>query len=292
MSTNSAGLVLALGCGAACGVGLWLAGTGSAPAASALRRAAARRAGDGLSPQARHARTAGAVAAAVGVGLLTGWPVAASLAALTVLLAPGLLAASRTEKTQTARVEAIAVWTEMLRDTLAGAAGLEQAIRATAPLAPLPIRVEVLTLAASLDSGTRLPDALVVFADELDDPTADLVVAALVMAASRQARQLADLLGRLAAAAHDQTALRLRTLAGRARIRTATRVIATITLVMAFGLILLSPAFVEPYDSAAGQLVLLGVAGLFAGGLVWLSRMGRAPADPRILTRPLSGDPR
>ena len=50
-----------------------------------------------------------------------------------------------------ARVEAIAGWAEMLRDTIAAAAGLEQAIAATAPLAPPPIRDEVVMLAARLE---------------------------------------------------------------------------------------------------------------------------------------------
>ncbi|MCK9904199.1 hypothetical protein CC117_25660 [Parafrankia colletiae] len=284
MVTADAGVVLAVGCGIGCGIGLWLAGTGTAPFTAAIRAWAGRRSA-GLSRQARAARATGALAAGLAVGLLTGWPVAAALAALAVVIVPGLLSAGRAEHAHTDRMEAIAVWTEMLRDTLAGAAGLEQAIRATAPITPAPIRAEVVHLATALDAGVRLPDALTEFADELDDPTADLVVAALVMAASRQARHLADLLGRLASATRDQTALRLRTLAGRARIRTATRVIATTTLAMAFGLVVLSPAFVEPYDNAAGQLVLLGVAGLFAAGLAWLSRMGRTPASGRILTR-------
>ncbi|WP_285224241.1 type II secretion system F family protein [Frankia sp. Mgl5] len=284
MVNADAGVLLAVGCGTGCGIGLWLAGTGTAPFTAAARAWAGRRIG-GLSRQARAARTLGAVAAAIVVGLLTGWPVAAALAALAVVILPGLLTSGRAEQAHTDRVEAIAVWTEMLRDTLAGAAGLEQAIRATAPITPSPIRAEVVQLATALDAGTRLPDALAEFADAVDDPTADLVVAALVMAATRQARHLADLLGRLAAAARDQTALRLRTAASRARIRTSTRVIATTTLAMAFGLVVLSPAFVEPYDSAAGQIMLLAVAALFAAGLTWLSRMGRTPTSGRILTR-------
>jgi len=51
--------------------------------------------------------------------------------------APGLLAGrSKGRDELMARVRAIAGWAEMLRDTLAGAAGLEQAIVATAPVAP------------------------------------------------------------------------------------------------------------------------------------------------------------
>ena len=53
------------------------------------------------------------------------------------------------------RIEAVAGWSEMLRDTMAGAAGLEQAIVATATVAPLPIRAEVATLAVRLETTPR-----------------------------------------------------------------------------------------------------------------------------------------
>ena len=76
----------------------------------------------------------------------------------------------------------------------------------------------------------RLVPALRSFAAELADPTGDLVVAALVLAAGHEARRLAELLGSLAGAARDQAAMQLRIEAGRARIRTSTRVVTGSTL--------------------------------------------------------------
>ncbi len=108
------------------------------------------------------------------------------------------------------------------------AAGLEQAIIATAPVAPLPIRAEVVTLAVRLE-GERLAPALRAFADEVADPTGDLVVAALVLAAEHQAQRLGELLGSLAAAARDQATMRLRVEAGRARTRTSVKVVVGVT---------------------------------------------------------------
>ncbi|WP_239340894.1 type II secretion system F family protein [Frankia sp. CiP3] len=284
MGIDRDGLILAVVCGSGVGLGLWLAGAGTAPVWAGLRAVVARRIA-GLSGQARALRIGGIVAAGLAVGMVTGWPAAAVLAAFAAAVLPGLLAAGRMDKALTARVEAIAGWAEMIRDTLAGAAGLEQAILATAPIAPLPIRAEVLRLAAALQAGRRLPDALAGFADALDDPTADLVVAALVLAATRQARQLTDLLGRLAAAARDQAALRMRTAASRARTRTSTRVIIATTVVMTGGLVLFSPAFVQPYNTVGGQLVLLAVGALFACAFAWLAHMARLPIPDRILTR-------
>ena len=141
-----------------------------------------------------------AVGAAVVVGAATGWPVGALLAALAGWGAPGLLTGAKGGSVAVARIEAIAGWAEMLRDTMAGAAGLEQAIVATATVAPLPIRAEVVTLAVRLE-GERLAPALRAFADEVADPTCDLVVAALILAAEHQAQRLGELLGSLAQAA-------------------------------------------------------------------------------------------
>jgi hypothetical protein len=88
------------------------------------------------------------------VVLLTGWPVGALLAGLVAAVVPGTLGRIRQEADTVARTEAVAAWTEMLRDTLAAAAGLEEAIAATATAAPEPIRPEVQRLGRRLDHGT------------------------------------------------------------------------------------------------------------------------------------------
>ena len=172
---------------------------------------------------------ASAVGAIVLVGAITGWPVAALLAGIGAVTLPTVMGGSKHRAREVARTEAIAGWAEMLRDTLSAAAGLEQAIVATADVAPSPIRTEVRALASALGQ-ERLVPALRTFASELADPTGDLVVAALVLAAGHEARKLSDLLGSLAGAARDQAAMQLRIDAGRARIRTSTNVVVGSTL--------------------------------------------------------------
>jgi tight adherence protein B len=226
-----------------------------------------------------------AVGAAVIVGAATGWPVGAVLAGLAGWGAPGLLAGTRGRAERVARIEAIAGWAEMLRDTLAGAAGLEQAIVATASVAPLPIRGEVATSAVRLE-GERLAPALRAFADEVADPTCDLVVAALVLAAEHQAQRLGELLGSLAAAARDQATMRLRVEAGRARTRTSVRVIVGATGGLVLGLAVLDRGYLAPYDTATGQLMLILVGGVFCAAFWWLARMTRPATTERFLTRP------
>jgi Flp pilus assembly protein TadB len=223
-----------------------------------------------------------AVGAAVVVGAATGWPVGAVLAGLAGWGAPGLLGGTRRPIVAVARIEAIAGWAEMLRDTMAGSAGLEQAIVATATLAPLPIRAEIATLAVRLE-GERLAPALRAFADEVADPTCDLVVAALILAAEHQAQRLGELLGSLAAAARDQATMRLRVEAGRARTRTSVKVIVGATGAFVLGLALFNRGYLAPYDTAVGELVLLLVGGVFASAFVWLARMTRPVSVERFL---------
>jgi tight adherence protein B len=267
-------------CGAGVGLGLLLIVTGwRGVDLPHLRRASVR-------PKVERAnlRIGLAAGAAVIVGAATGWPVGAVLAALAGWGAPGLLAGTKGQTQALGRIEAIAGWAEMLRDTMAGAAGLEQAIVATAPVAPLPIRAEVATLAVRLE-GERLAPALRSFADEVADPTCDLVVAALILAAEHQAQRLGELLGSLAQAARDQATMRLRVEAGRARTRTSVKVIVGATGGLALGLAVLNRGYLAPYDSAVGQLVLLLVGAVFTVSFLWLAKMTRPSVTERFLTK-------
>jgi len=236
----------------------------------------------------RLIRVASSVGAGVVVAALTGWPVAAVLAAAAGATLPAVIGGKSTQATRIARVEAIASWAEMLRDTMAGAAGIEGAIVATAEVSPLAIRVQVIALAARLQR-ERLTTALRAFADDLADPTADLVVAALILASEHQARRLGELLGSLAATARDHVTMRLRVEAGRARTRTSVRVVIGATLAMSLGLIILNRGYLTPYDTPLGQLMLCVIGGCFAGAFVWLTRMASASAPERFLVHGTAG---
>ncbi|MGO1053690.1 type II secretion system F family protein [Crossiella sp. CA198] len=224
------------------------------------------------------------VIAGLAVGSVTGWVVGAVLAALAVASLPRILGSNTDHKQDLARIEAIASWTEMLRDTLVAAAGLEQAILATAPACPAAIREEITELALRLERGERLAPSLRHLADQLHDPTADLVIAALVLAAEHQARQLADLLGELAGEAREQASMRMRVEAGRARTRTSARVIVITTLSFAVGLVLFNRGYLAPYDSALGQVMLALAGVLFAAAFAWLTRIARPRGPERFLT--------
>jgi tight adherence protein B len=234
-------------------------------------------------------------AAAAGAGtlmlVLTRWPVAAAGAAAGGWMAPSAIASAGRAQREIAKVEAIATWAEQLRDTLAAANGLESAISATASLAPAPIAAPVRRLGARIEYD-RTTDALRRFATEVDHPVADFVVAALVVAAERQARDLAALLGHLAATARAEAGMRSRVWVGRARTRTSVRVIAAVVPLMVLAVMALDPHYFDPYDSASGQLVLLGVGGVFVASFALMERFGRIELPERFVARrDLGGQP-
>jgi len=225
-------------------------------------------------------RAAAAIGAAAVVVAISGWPVAGVLTVAAWFGLPSM-AAGGARVADLSRVEAVATWTEMLRDTLAAAGGLQQSIVATASIAPPAIRTELLALADRVHR-EPLTSSLRRFADDLDDATGDLVVSALLLAADRSPRQLAPLLTTLAAQARASVAARLRVEAGRARTRSSVRIITLITIGFAVGLVLLNPAYVEAYSDLAGQLVLLLIGGLFAAGLAWIGRASHGERAPRL----------
>jgi hypothetical protein len=223
------------------------------------------------------------VLAAVIVGwAVTGWPAAGALVGAAAGVVPMLAGTRRRRQEQMARSEALAAWAEMLRDTIGAHAGLREAIAVTARVAPIAIRSDVRSLAVRAER-EPLTVALRRFAAEVADPVADLIVAALIIAADRQAHRLAELLAQIAAAAREQVAMRLRVETGRARTYASARALVIITFGLAVALLVFSPSFMRPYGTATGQVVLIVIGALFAGALWSLVLLGRPAAQPRLL---------
>ena len=222
------------------------------------------------------------VAAAAAGWTLTGWLAAGVLAGGAAAVAPLLSGTRRRRDELNAKSEALASWAEMLRDTITAHAGLREAIALTARVAPAPIRKEVQLLAVRAERES-LTTALRRFAVEVADPVADLIVASLVIAAERQAQRLAELRTQIAGSAREQSAMRLRVETGRARTYASSRALVAITFGLAVILLVFSPTFMSPYDSATGQIVLMAIGALFAGALWALVQLGRPVTPPRLL---------
>jgi hypothetical protein len=181
-------------------------------------------------------------------------------------------------------VEAVAIWTEQLRDTISAATGLEQAILATEHHAPPTLAPHVQRLVAGIRYGTT-EDALRVFADDVAHPTCDFVVAALITATQHQARDVAQLLTHLSECAREECRFHLRMWVSRARVRTATRLITGVVVLFVSGLLLLDPGYLRPFVSFNGAMF-LGLAGVsFGGALFMLHRLAQMPVPARFLSQ-------
>ena len=179
-------------------------------------------------------------------------------------------------------VEAIASWTESLRDTITSAAGLEQAIIATENHCPRALAEPVQRLVATLRYGT-FEDALRRFADDVEHPTCDFVVAALITASTHHSRDLSQLLGHLSECARSECELYLRIWVSRARTRTSVRIISGTIATFACGLLLFNAAYLRPFLTAEGCVVFLLVALCFGGSLTWMMRIARVEVPSRLL---------
>jgi Flp pilus assembly protein TadB len=283
------GMVLLAGaCGALIAGGLVLAGAAlvaAPPAPTPSRHASRGRAALANRLRAvprRRGLYAVAATAAVGVWLLSGWPVGGALAGLAAGGVPWLLRQFSARNPQIDRLEALQEWVRRASDVLAAGGGLEQTLIRSARTAPEPIAAEVATLAARLQARWPTERALLAFADDLADAAGDLVVAALLLGAELRGPGLARVLTELAASLSEEVTMRRKVDADRAKPRANARWLLLIT-VAAAGLAALNGDYLAPYGSGLGQLVLALIGALIIGCLLWMRKLTATPPSPRFL---------
>jgi Flp pilus assembly protein TadB len=181
------------------------------------------------------------------------------------------------------RLDALATWTESLRDTIAGAVGLEQGIPSSLRIAGPSLRAPLERLVDRLHTRVPLGEALRRFADDIDDPSADLIIAALIINASLRGPGLRDLLSSLAAAVREELDMRRKVSAERKSTRRSVQIVIGVSVGLAVLLAILDHGFLAPYDSVLGQVVLAAVAGIYAGGILWLRRLATFETPERLL---------
>ena len=217
------------------------------------------------------------------IGAATRWPVGAAAAAVLGWYLPEVLGSRAESQADLGKTEGIAGWTELLRDTLLGPTGLEGAIESTAPLAPEAVRTPVSALAGRLRT-QRPTQALASFADELDHPLGDHVVAALALSYDCPSSELSGLLSTLAETARAESRMSQRVDTARARMRTAVRVILLAMGVTAVGLAVMARSTLHVYSSSAGQAVLALIVVMWGWGLAWLARLSRLDGPARFFS--------
>ena len=230
------------------------------------------------------AGTRGALALLAGALTLaaTRWIVAGIALALLVL-AWRTLGGAAGERRAMMRLEALATWTESLRDTIAGAVGLEQAIPSSLRVAAPSLREPLARLVDRLHTRVPMPEALRGLADDLDDPSADLIIGALIINARLRGPGLRDLLGALAAAVREELDVRRKVNAERRSTRRSAQIVVLVSVGLALGLAVLNPGYVRVYDGPLGQLVLVVVVALYAAGFMWMRRLATFEAPERLL---------
>ncbi len=275
LSVLAGGLV---GAGIALAVAAWVGLPPRDPSKPSLLHHVQRR---GAALSARAALGAGAGIITL---LVTQWLVMAVAIGMLVAYWDRLVGGGGEERVAILRLEALAVWTESLRDTIAGAVGLEQAIPSSVDATPPILRPPLNLLVDRLRIREPLPDALLAFADDLDDPSADTVVAALVLNARLRGPGLRDVLTALADSTREELDMRRRIESGRRSVRRSVRIVLGIVLGVVGLIVVLNDSYVEPYDGPVGQVVLLVVVGLFLAGLLWLRKLAKSERPDRLLS--------
>jgi len=178
------------------------------------------------------------------------------------------------------------MWTESLRDTMAGHASLEQAVPAASLNASELLRPALVRLRGLIRARVPMDQAFEMVAAEWNDGSADKVLAALMLNARRRGDRLGNVLSGLTVTARQELDMRRQISAGRAELRRGVQIVVIMTLVFAAFLVMFGGAYVAPYSTPGGQLALVVVAGMFAAGFAWMRKLsGSDPAAP-FLARP------
>lgn len=182
------------------------------------------------------------------------------------------------------RTEALASWVENVRDVLQSGNQPVGAIGATTETCPPSIRPQVRLLFARLSAGQPAEVVFRRFADEMDEPLADLVAVGLLIAVSRGA-ETEDVLSALAAQARHQADRRRIVEAERAPMRREVVMVSLVMCALLGGVFLFSrSSYLNAYDDASGQVFLALILVGYGGLLVWVGRLATFPQPSRFLT--------
>lgn len=215
------------------------------------------------------------------LALLTGWLILVVVLPILALGLPYLLILPRPRDIEL--LEALDRWIRSLAATLATGKSITDAIRISRRTAPPLIADEISLLVARLNNRWETRDALMRFADAIDSPDADAVVAALILASSRGANGASVTLQALADSLQAQLKGRRAVEVERSKPYVVVRqvtIISLATLVLVFAG---SPAFFAPYRTPLGQALLSVLLISYIGSLLMMRRKARQPARSRLL---------
>lgn len=236
----------------------------------------------GKAGRQRDLRLLAGLAAGVGIFVFTGWLIAIPLVPIVMFLLPILF--GQAPRSDIALLEALDRWVRTLATTLPGGRSVTQTLRSSRASAPPLLADEVGELVDRLNWGWDPQEALQQFADRLDSPDADAVVASLKLAITHTEGISANLLS-----IADSLQERLRALRQieneRDRPRQTARIVTVISALMIASTALFGRGYFAPYSSPLGQLIVAGLALAYVGSLILLYRMAMPRRRERILIR-------
>ena len=236
----------------------------------------------GKAGRQRDVRLVAGVAAGVAIFVFTGWLIAIPLVPVVMLLLPILF--GRSPRSDIALLEALDRWVRTLATTLPGGRSVTQALRGSRSSAPPLLAEEIGELVDRLNWGWDPQEALQQFADRLDSPDADAVVASLKVAITHTEGITANLVS-----IADSLQERLRALRQieneRDRPRQTARIVTVISGLMIASTALFGRGYFAPYNTPVGQLIVAGLALAYVGSLILLYRMAMPRRRERILIR-------
>ena len=215
------------------------------------------------------------------VAMLTGWLILIVVLPALALGLPYLLILPKQRDIEL--LEALDRWVRSLAATLATGKSITDAIRISRRTAPTLIADEINMLVARLNNRWETRDALMRFADAIDSPDADGVVAALILASSRGANGASVTLQALADSIQAQLKGRRAVEVERSKPYVVVRQVTIISLSTLVLVFVASPTFFAPYRTPLGQALLSVLLISYVGSLLLMRRKAQQPARHRIL---------
>jgi tight adherence protein B len=215
------------------------------------------------------------------VAVLTSWLILIVVLPLLALGLPYLLILPKPR--DIGLLEALDRWVRSLAATLTTGKSITDAIRISRRTAPPLIAGEIGLLVTRLNNRWETRDALLRFADAIDSPDADAVVAALILASSRGANGASVTLHALADSIQAQLKGRRAIEVERSKPYVVVRQVTVISLSTLVLVFTLSPDFFAPYRTPLGQALLSVLLISYVASLLLMRHKAHQPERPRIL---------
>lgn len=230
----------------------------------------------------RDIKLALVAALAVILYVITRWPSVLLGVPAILLLVPWLLQNKNAGDIE--RTAAVETWVRGLRSLLQGGSEntLEGALQSSLAAAPDAIRPQIVSLVSRIRSRWSTERALAAFADDLDDPTADTVAAALMLAARRRGYGLSEVLSGLSDSVGDEVRARRKIESDRAMPRTTAIGLTYGTLALGVTMAVFRPETLAPYETPLGQVVFLVIVFGYLATLFLLRRITTTRDRPRL----------